>query len=119
LNLALLAWALVQVLWLKQPTILSAGFGLLVSGGLFLLLAIIGRGAMGLGDVKLAGVLGALLGLPLVLYALLIGVCAGGVAALYLLLSRRSKASGTMAYGPYLALGGWIVILGTLLNLWH
>lgn len=118
LNLGLLAWALVQIAWLGQPTITSAGLGLLVGGGLFLLLAIIGRGAMGLGDVKLAGVLGALLGFPLVLRALVVCVFAGGAVALYLIVSRRSKASGTMAYGPYLALGGWITAVGMLLKLW-
>lgn len=119
LNLALLAWSLVQIAWLGQPTITSAGLGLLVSGGLFLLLALIGRGAMGLGDVKLAGVLGALLGFPLVLRALVVGVFAGGAVALCIILSRRSKAKSTMAYGPYLALGGWVTALGMLLNLWR
>ena len=118
LNLALLAWALVQIAWLKQPTITSAGLGLLVSGGLFLLLALIRPGAMGLGDVKLAAVLGALLGFPLVLIALVVGIFAGGAVALYLILSRRSKGSSTMAYGPYLALGGWVAALGAVLGLW-
>ncbi|MHB1357604.1 MAG: prepilin peptidase [Anaerolineae bacterium] len=118
LNLALLAWALVQIAWMGQPTITNAGIGLAVSGGLFLILAIIGRGAMGFGDVKLAGVLGALLGFPLVLRALVVGIFAGGAVALYLILSRRTKTPNTMAYGPYLALGGWVTALGILLKLW-
>jgi prepilin signal peptidase PulO-like enzyme (type II secretory pathway) len=119
LNLVLLAWALVQITWLRQPTITSAGLGLLIGGGIFMLLAIIGRGAMGLGDVKLAAVLGALVGFPLVINVLVIGVFAGGAAAVFLILSHRSKVKGTMAYGPYLALGGWITAMGMLLKLWH
>lgn len=109
LVLALLAWALVQVLWLGQPALDAALLGLLVGGGLFLLLALLGRGAMGAGDVKLAAALGAILGYPLVFSGLLWGVVAGGAAALFLLLTRRAGRKDTMAYGPYLALGAWII----------
>ena len=118
LNLVLLAWALVQMTWQRQPTIIAAGLGLLVSGGLFLLLALIRPGAMGLGDVKLAAVLGALLGFPLTLIALVVGIFAGGAVALCLVLSQRGKSKSTMAYGPYLALGGWVAALGAVLGLW-
>ena len=118
LNLALLAWACIQISWLKFPTFLDAGIGLLLAGGFFLLLALFSRGAMGWGDVKLAGVLGAWLGFPLVLIALVIGILAGGVAALGLIIAGRGKRGSTMAYGPYLALGGWIAALGLLLGWW-
>lgn len=117
LVLALLLWAVVQVIWLGQPTALSAALGLAAAGGLFLLLAIIQRGAMGLGDVKLAAVLGAVLGFPLILTGLLYGILAGGVAALVLLATRRAGRKDAMAYGPYLALGAWIVWTRSL-GLW-
>ena len=42
---------------------------------------------------------------------------AGGVAALFLLLTRRAGRKDTMAYGPYLALGAWLV-LTRVLGLW-
>jgi leader peptidase (prepilin peptidase)/N-methyltransferase len=109
LVLALLAWAFVQALWLGQPTLQAAALGLVVAGGLFLLLALVGRGAMGAGDVKLAAVLGVLLGYPLILPGLLAGALAGGVAALLLLATRRAGRKDFMAYGPYLALGTWII----------
>ncbi len=85
LVLALLAWAVVQVLWLGQPGWGAAVSGLLVAGGLFFLLALIGRGAMGLGDVKLEAAIGALLGYPAVLAAMFAGILAGGAAAAFLL----------------------------------
>ncbi|MCE5258525.1 MAG: A24 family peptidase, partial [Chloroflexi bacterium] len=106
LNLALFACALAQTVLLRIPTFNASFLGLLVSGGLFLLLAVIGRGAMGMGDVKLAAVLGALLGFPLVLIALFAGIISGGVAAVGLVVAGRGKRGSTMAYGPYLALGG-------------
>lgn len=75
----------------------------------FLALALILRGGLGMGDVKLAAMLGFLLG-EKVLPAIFIGAVAGGVAAAFLL-TRSTGRRTTMAYGPYLALGGALVIL--------
>ena len=75
----------------------------------FFALAIFLRGGLGMGDVKLAAMLGFLLGEE-VLRALFIGAIAGGVGAL-IVLSRSTGKRATMAYGPYLALGGMISIL--------
>ena len=117
LVLALLAWAGVQVLWLGQPDWGAAALGLLAAGGLFFLLALVGRGAMGLGDVKLEAALGALLGWPAVLAAMVAGVLAGGAAAAFLLLTKRAGRKDSIAYGPYLALGAWLVHT-RVLGLW-
>lgn len=114
----LLAWAVVQSRWLGQPALDSLVVGLLVAGGFFLLLALLSRGAMGLGDVKLAAASGALLGWPVMTAALILGIVAGGVAAVVLLVTRRAGRRDTMAYGPYLALGTWVVY-GAFLGLWH
>jgi leader peptidase (prepilin peptidase)/N-methyltransferase len=105
----LLAWVLVQMAWLWRPSPGAAIAGLLAGGGLFLGIALLRRGAMGAGDVKLAAGLGALLGLPLILPGLLIGALAGGLAALALLVTGRAGRKDPMAYGPYLALGAWLV----------
>ena len=117
LVLALLGWAVVQSLWLGSPTLVMAAVGMAVAGGIFLLLAILGRGALGLGDVKLAAAIGALGGFPVALVGLVIGIVAGGVAALLLLLTHRAGRKDTMAYGPYLALGAWLV-LTRVMGLW-
>lgn len=109
LVLALLAWAGVQQIWLGQPGWGAAALGLLVAGGLFLLLRLLGRGALGLGDVKLEAAAGALLGYPAVLAAIFAGIVAGGLAALALLLAKRVGRKDPIAYGPYLALGAWLV----------
>jgi leader peptidase (prepilin peptidase)/N-methyltransferase len=76
---------------------------------MFLVISLVGRGALGSGDVKLAAALGAVLGFPLALSGLLLGVVLGGVAALVLLITRRVGRKDPIAYGPYLALGAWIV----------
>lgn len=107
--IALLAWGLAEALWVGQPGLVAAGLGLALGGGLFLLLALLRRGGMGAGDVKLAAVLGAILGFPAILPALLGGTLAGGLAAAFLLATRRAGRKDPMAYGPYLALGAWII----------
>ena len=75
----------------------------------FLVVAVVLRGGLGMGDVKLAGMLGFLLGWKVV-PAIFVGAIAGGVVAA-ILLTRASGRRSTMAYGPYLALGGAVVIL--------
>ena len=70
-----------------------------------------------MGDVKLEAAAGALLGYPAVLAALFLGVLAGGVAAAFLLLTHRAGRKDAFAYGPYLALGAWLVYT-RVLGLW-
>ena len=71
--------------------------------------------AFGWGDVNLGGFIGLAVGWPGVTFALLIGVFAGGLGgAFYLAVMRlRGKASAFMAmpYGPFLALGGLVMLL--------
>ncbi|HID33596.1 MAG TPA: prepilin peptidase [Anaerolineae bacterium] len=111
----LLFWAGIQTVWLGQPSPGSALLGFLTGSAGFLFLAILGRGALGMGDVKLAGAIGALFGFPDALYALFWGVMLGGVAALYLLIARKAGLKSAFAYAPYLAAGAWIL---AMLGLW-
>lgn len=117
LVLALLAWAALQGVWLGRPGWSAALLGLVLAGGSFLLLYFLGRGALGLGDVKLMAALGALLGYPAIVAGLLAGILAGGLAAAILLLSRRAGRRDPFAYGAWLALGAWLVYT-RLLGLW-
>ncbi len=65
--------------------------------------------AFGLGDVKLIVLLGLLCGWPAFFPALLYGVLAAGVVSVLLILRGRSKS--VFSYGPYLILGGLVVLL--------
>ena len=78
---------------------------------LFLLIRRLGRGAMGMGDVKLAGVIGLMTGFPSVVHALLLGIMLGGAAAALLLLTRRAGRGSTIAYAPYLTIGALVIFL--------
>lgn len=76
----------------------------------FYLLALVLRGGLGMGDVKLAGMLGCLLGAE-VIPALVLGIVAGGVWAAALVVTRRAGLRSTLAYGPFLCLGAAAAIL--------
>lgn len=69
------------------------------------ILAILSRGAMGGGDVKLMAALGVWLGMFGIVQAFTYGVLAGGVGALVLLLFRKKGRKDYFAFGPYLCLG--------------
>jgi prepilin signal peptidase PulO-like enzyme (type II secretory pathway) len=76
----------------------------------FLLLVIVTRGGFGMGDVKLVGLLGLLLGEAL-LPALLLGIVAGGVASAVAAVASSEGRRKAIAYGPYLCLGAALGIL--------
>ena len=75
----------------------------------FLVLNIVTRGGLGMGDVKLAGAICVLLGVS-GLTALVIGTVLGGMAAL-LMLARGATRRSSLAYAPYLCAGAVVVVL--------
>lgn len=82
----------------------SALLGGAVALAAFLAIEIVGRGAMGRGDTKLAGLIGLMRGFPGSIAALIVGVFAGGIMAAGLLLTGKGRTH-TFAYGPALAIG--------------
>jgi leader peptidase (prepilin peptidase) / N-methyltransferase len=95
-----------------QPSAAAASVAWAFGAGLFLLLpSLVRRGAVGMGDVKLAALLGAALG-HLVTAALAIGLSAAGGVALLLLVTRGRGALQTeLPLGPFLASGAILAIL--------
>ena len=70
-----------------------------------------GPGALGMGDVKLAALVAAVVGLPAAGWALLLGVLLAGGAAAAWLLSGRAERGTLLPYGAFLALGGIVVLV--------
>jgi leader peptidase (prepilin peptidase) / N-methyltransferase len=94
-----------------QP-LLRALLAALAAGGFYLVIALVslarGSLALGLGDVKLAVVLGGGLGWfgwAEALLGIYAGFLVGGVFAVVLLLARRVAWSGHFAYGPPMMIG--------------
>ncbi|GHF20927.1 prepilin peptidase [Pseudolysinimonas yzui] len=106
---AFLAAAVLAGNW---SALLGALVGGLVLGGFYALPALVRPGSMGMGDVKLAGVLGLYLGW-LGLETWLVGVVGGfliaGIVGVALIAAGRRGT--TVALGPWLLAGAWLGIL--------
>lgn len=100
-----------------QP-LLRALLGAVGAGGLYLLIALVslarGSLALGLGDVKLAVVLGGALGWfgwPEVVLGIYGGFLVGGLFGIALLVGRRVSWKGHFAYGPPMMVGALLGLL--------
>ena len=71
---------------------------------------ILPREAMGLGDVKFMGAIGAFLGWQGALFSLMVSSLIGASVGIMLILLRKREWSSRMPYGPYIALAAavWI-----------
>lgn len=94
-------WAPPGALEAWGSALLGGGVGALLLLGVYLA----SRGGMGAGDVKMAGLVGFMAGFPLVLVSLFVGVVAGGLVGLALLLLRLKGRKDAIPFGPFLALG--------------
>lgn len=96
----------------EWDALLRAVLAAAVAGGLALLLALLApNGGLGLGDVKLLGVLGLFLGRlgwGVLAVGVALGFTLGAVAAIVLLASRRAGLRDHLAFGPWLIAGGLV-----------
>jgi len=91
----------------RDVDLAGSAAGLLLFGGGLLLVALVAPNGMGMGDVKLAALIGLVLGsrgLPSVIVALGVGILAGGIGASLALAAGRSRKSA-IPFGPFLAGG--------------
>lgn len=96
-------------LWAGEPAAaILAALGGLLAGGVFAAIHLVTRGGVGMGDVKLAGVIGIAVG-PLGLNVVWLALLAGSVAAF--VWAKVTKRSGPVPFGPWLLLGAWVACL--------
>jgi leader peptidase (prepilin peptidase)/N-methyltransferase len=85
-----------------------------VSGGVFLVVAVVAAGGLGLGDVKLAGLLGAhlgWLGWPALGHAAALSAVLGGMTAATVLVAGRAGWRGELPYAPVLLTAALLAVL--------
>lgn len=105
---------LASVLTGDYGKLVSAAIGLIALGGLYWVLAVAYPGGMGFGDVKLAGVLGMLLGWLGWAHLIVGGFSAfllGGLFGLMLLAARRATRKSRVPFGPFMLAGAWVGIV--------
>lgn len=107
--------ALLLTLAADRPSLVRAGLGALVLVAFFLAVSLTAPGAMGLGDVKLAGVVGgmsAYLSWGAFLVGAFGGFVLGSLAGVLLMASHRAGRRSAVPFGPFMLLGAWASILG-------
>lgn len=90
---------------------MAFGFGLLWTVG-FIGKLILKKDAMGFGDVKLMGALGAFLGLESIIFIVFVSSLLGSIVGVSLISMGRKELQGKIPFGPYIALAALIWILG-------
>lgn len=100
-----------------------AVLGCLAVGGAYLVIFLVHPAGMGLGDVKLAGVLGLYLGWvgwSAVLVGWFAGFLLGGLFAVVLLARRRAGRKTAIPFGPFLIAGAWVgLVAGPAVGQWY
>ena len=92
---------------------LRALLGALALGGAYLLLHLVNRTGLGLGDVKLAVLLGlvaAWFGWPVLWATAFLPFLVGGVWAIGLLVARRATRTTAIAFGPFMLVGAVLAL---------
>ncbi|MBI5033778.1 MAG: prepilin peptidase [Chloroflexi bacterium] len=106
--------AMVLALLMRALTPGTSWLAVLLGGlfgfAIFALVAMLRPGQLGGGDVKLATLIGLVFAFPDALWALLIGVLAGGVASVWMLASGRGNAQTQIAYAPFLVFGALVAL---------
>ena len=87
---------------------LVAGIGAFL---LFLTIYVAYPNGMGGGDVKLAGLIGLLVGFPGLIVALWGGIVSGGLVAIVLLVLRRKGRKDEISFGSFLSAAAIVVLL--------
>ena len=100
----------------QADLLLRAIFGGLVLGIVYLVLALVGRGQLGGGDVKLAGGIGIALGWlgwPAVFAGAALGFVLMAVVCLALLAARRITLQHSVSFGPFMLAGALVAVLAS------
>lgn len=100
-----------QEIWWKG--LLSSGIGLSIGFCSLFAISWIGekifkKEAMGFGDVKLLGAIGAFLGWKAVIFTIVASSFLGSIVGITLIVWRSAKLQSEIPFGPYLALGALI-----------
>lgn len=120
--------ALLFALFIPQPWIVQVkvqGIANFAIGGgigfiLLFIIALVSRGGMGWGDVKLAALIGLATGFPLVFVAVVMASMLGGIVAVALLITKKKGRKETIPFGPFLVTAASITLLwGSSILSWY
>lgn len=90
--------------------LINSIIGILLGGGLYFLIAVVSKGGMGGGDIKMMAMVGAFLGWKAVLLITFIGSLTGSLVGILLMLFKGKGRKAKIPFGPFLAVGSLITL---------
>lgn len=84
--------------------------GFVIGGGVYYALALVSRGGMGGGDIKMMAMVGAFMGWKAVLLISFIGSFIGSFFGIFLMVFKGKGRKTKIPFGPFLALGSLITL---------
>jgi len=97
-----------------DSALVRALLGGLVLAAVYLLLGLVSGGQLGGGDIKLAGLIGLVLGWtgwPALIFGACLGFVLAGLAGLVLLIGRRAARRSMISFGPFMLCGALLAIV--------
>jgi leader peptidase (prepilin peptidase) / N-methyltransferase len=98
-------------IWALPITPLASLLGVLVGGIFFYLTALVSRGGMGGGDIKLIAMIGAFLGWQGAFFTILSGALLGSLVGVSLMILGKKGRKDKVPFGPFLSVGAILFIL--------
>ncbi len=100
---------------LLGPLVLKMSFidsllGVIIGGGLFFLIAVLSRGGMGGGDIKLIAMIGGFIGWKGVLLTIFLGSVFGATVGIGLMVIKGMHRKTPIPFGPFLVAGAVVAI---------
>jgi leader peptidase (prepilin peptidase)/N-methyltransferase len=94
-----------------HQSIYSALLGLLIPATILLLIAIVSKGGMGIGDVKLIAMIGVFIGVKYALGAIFLGALIGSIIGVGLIVTKIKGRKDRIPFGPFISLGALLMML--------
>ena len=116
---AILSWFLIPL------NLYDIGLGLLVGGGLLIAIAylgkfLFGKESMGMGDVKMAAMIGVFIGAKGIALSLFFGFLVAGIFSFTGMALKKLERSSYVPFGPFIAAGTLLYIfLGEQIIVWY
>jgi leader peptidase (prepilin peptidase)/N-methyltransferase len=111
---------LLACLLVLPPSFWDALAGAALGWGLFYLVALLSRGGMGGGDIKLIAMIGAFLGWQQMLLTIMLGAFSGSIVGIGLMIFFGKGRKYAVPFGPFLSLGAVVSLFwGRALIDWY
>ncbi len=82
--------------------------GVLLGGGIFFIIAVVSRGGMGGGDIKLIAMIGSFLGWTNVIITIVLSSFIGSIIGIFMMVLLGKGRKYPIPFGPFLAIGSII-----------